>query len=59
MATLEEKLARFKAAQAEVETLVAAGVDLKSKAAVPAGLELVNAADEVAQEFGYKILKPL
>jgi len=59
MATLEEKLARFKAAQAEVEILVVAGVDLKSKAAVPAGLEFLNAADEVAQEFGYKILKPL
>ena len=59
MATLEEKLARFKAAQAEIEALVTAGVDLKSKAAVPAGLEFLNAADEVAQELGYKILKPL
>jgi hypothetical protein len=59
MATLQEKLARLDAAKAEVESLVAAGVDLESKAAAPAGLELVYAFDEVAQELGYKILKPL
>ena len=37
---------------------MAAGGDLKSKEAVPLGLELVSAFNEVAKEFGQEILKP-
>jgi hypothetical protein len=59
MATFQEKLARFETAKANVEALVSAGVDLKSEAAVPAGLEFVNAFDDLAQEFGHKLLQPL
>jgi hypothetical protein len=59
MATFQEKLARFEIAKANVEALVSAGVDLKSEAAVPAGLEFVYAFDDLAQEFGHRILKPL
>ena len=59
MATIQEKLTTFEAAKAEVEALVRAGVDLKSEAAVPAGLKFVHAFDDLAQEFGHKILQPL
>ncbi len=59
MATIQEKLERFDAAKAKVEALVEAGVDLQSEAAAPAGLEFVNAFDDLAQEFGHKFLRPL
>lgn len=59
MATIAEKLARFENAKETVEVLVAQGVDLKSQAATPAGLEMIYALDQLAQEFGYKILKPI
>jgi hypothetical protein len=57
MATIEEKLERLEAANALVESLVAKGIDLRSKEALPAGLELIHAVDALAQEFGYQILK--
>jgi hypothetical protein len=59
MTTFEEKLARVEAANALAASLKAKGVDLKSTEAVPVGLELIHAVDALAQEFGYKILKPI
>ena len=45
--------------KAEVEDLVRAGVDLKSEAAAHVGLRFIHALDDLAQEFGHKILQPL
>jgi hypothetical protein len=59
MATIQQKTARLEAARKAVEAFVAAGGDLKSKEAVPLGLELVSAFNEVAKEFGQEILKPI
>jgi hypothetical protein len=59
MATIQEKSARLEAARKKVEDFVAAGGDLKSKEAVPVGMEFVNAFADLAKEFGYEILKPL
>jgi hypothetical protein len=59
MATLREKLARLGAANELVESLVVAGVDLKSVEAIPVGLELTHAFDALAQEFDHQILKSL
>jgi hypothetical protein len=58
MASLEEKSARLKAAKQKVDEFVAGGGDLGSKAAVPVGIEFVEAFADVAKEFGYEILKP-
>ncbi|HUN61500.1 MAG TPA: hypothetical protein VMU53_05910 [Candidatus Sulfotelmatobacter sp.] len=59
MATILEKTARLEVARKKVEAFVAAGGDLKSKEAVPVGLELVNALADLAEDFGYEILKPI
>ncbi|MGC0777465.1 MAG: hypothetical protein WCD68_09685 [Candidatus Acidiferrum sp.] len=59
MAKILEKTARLETARKSVEAFVAAGGDLKSKEAVPVGLELVNALADLAKEFGYEILKPM
>ena len=59
MATIKEKSARLEAAREKVEAFVAAGGDLKSKEAVPVGLELVEACADLAKDFGYEILKPM
>jgi hypothetical protein len=59
MVTIQEKTARLEAARKKVEEFVAAGGDLKSKEAVPVGLELVNAFADLAKDFGHEILKPL
>jgi hypothetical protein len=59
MATIPEKTARLEAARKNVEAFVAKGGDLKSPAAVPVGLELVNAFADLAKDFGYEILKPM
>jgi hypothetical protein len=59
VATIQEKTARLETARKKVEAFVAAGGDLKSPEAVPLGLELLQAFDEVAKEFGPGILKPI
>jgi len=59
MATIEEKTARLHAAGQKAEAFIAAGGDLKSKEAVPIGMELIHAANEVAKELGYEFLKPI
>ena len=59
MATIQEKMARLEAAKQKVEAIVATGGDLKSAAAIPTGLEFVNAFADIARDFGYEILKPL
>lgn len=59
MATLEEKTERLRVAREKVEEFVAAGGDIKSPEAVPLGMELVLAANEVGIELGYNILKPV
>ncbi len=59
MATLKEKTERLRVAREKVEAFVAAGGDIKSPEAVPLGMELVLAANEVGIELGYNILKPV
>jgi hypothetical protein len=59
MPTIQEKTARLQAAREKVESFIAAGGDLKSAAAVPLGMELVLAANEVGIELGYNILQPV
>jgi hypothetical protein len=56
--TIEEKSARLMAAKQKVDEFLANGGDLGSKAAVPVGMEFVEAFAEVAKEFGYEVLKP-
>jgi hypothetical protein len=59
MATLQEKIARLQAANELVESLVDKGVDLQSMEAVPVGLELLHAFDDLAREFGHPIVERL
>jgi hypothetical protein len=58
MVTIQEKTARVEAARKKVEQFVAAGGDLKSYAAVPVGLEFVDAAADLARDLGYEIIVP-
>jgi hypothetical protein len=53
------KMARLEAARQEAEAFVVAGGDLKSKEAVPLGLELVNAFADLATDLGYEIPAPI
>jgi hypothetical protein len=53
------KTARLERAGKAAEAFVAAGGDLKSKEAVPLGMELINAFNEVSTLFGHPILKPI
>ena len=59
MPTIQEKTMRLEEIKAKIEALRDAGVDLKSKEAVPLGLEFLHAFDYVAREFGYVIIKPI
>jgi hypothetical protein len=59
MATLQEKTERLRVAREKAEAFIAAGGDIKSSEAVPLGMELVLAANEVGIELGYNILKPV
>lgn len=59
MATIQEKLARLENIKARIEMLVASGIELNSPEAVPIGVEFITAFDDLAQEFGHKILVPL
>ena len=59
MAAINEKTERLRVAREKVEAFIAAGGDLKSPEAVPLGMELVLAANEVGIELGYNILKPV
>lgn len=56
---LKQKVARLEAARRKVEEFVAHGGGLKSSEAVPLGMELVLAANEVGKDLGYEILKPI
>ncbi len=62
MTTKEEwkaKTDRLERARVKAEEFVAAGGDLKSKEAVPLGLEMINAFNELSTLFGHPILKDL
>jgi hypothetical protein len=58
MVSFRARLTKFETAKGEVETLEAAGVDLNSEGASSAVLEFMYALDDLAQEFGYRVLKP-
>jgi hypothetical protein len=61
MVTKEEwkaKTDRLERARIKAEQFVAAGGDLMSTEAVPLGLELINAFNEVSTLFGQPILQP-
>lgn len=60
MSTKEElkaKTARLDKARLKAEEFVTAGGDLKSAEAVPIGMELIDAFNEVSTLFGHPILK--
>ncbi len=56
MATLQKKTERLRLAKERAEAFIAAGGDMKSPEAVPLGMELALAANEVAKDLGYNIL---
>jgi hypothetical protein len=53
---LQAKIERVHAARMQVETYVADGGDLKSIEAMPIGLELLRACDELCKEFAPEVL---
>jgi hypothetical protein len=53
------KTDRLEKARIKAEEFIAAGGDLKSKEAVPLGVEMFHAWNELATLFGHPILKPL
>ena len=55
--TIEPKTARLEAARRKFQALVHAGGDLKSSAAVPDGLEFVNAFANLAKKVRSRIPK--
>jgi hypothetical protein len=59
MSTLQEKTERLAVARKSVEAFVAAGGNLKSAEGVPVVLELADAFDELANEFGHDCEIPL
>ncbi len=58
-AIIQQKRARLEAVLQKIEAFVTAGGDLKSPSAIPDGMEFVNALAELAEEFGYEILKAI
>jgi hypothetical protein len=54
---LQAKIDRVHQARIKAEQFIDAGKDLNSKEALPIGLELSLAADELAAEFGHPTLK--
>jgi hypothetical protein len=53
----QAKIKRLEAIRIKVEEFVAKGGDLKSQEAVPLGIELIHAFNEVSTEFGHPVLK--
>jgi hypothetical protein len=53
---IQGKIERIHAARMKIEAFVVAGGDLKSKEALPIGLELAEAFTDLSTEFGYPIL---
>jgi len=51
MPSTQEKATRLQQATTKAQAFLVAGGDLKSAAAVPIGLELIHAYDELAKEF--------
>lgn len=58
-AIIREKTAKLERVKAKVQDFVDRGGDLKSTEALPLGLEMVQAYDDLAKEFGEGILKPI
>ena len=52
-----QKSERLTATRKQLEAFAGQGGDLRSKEAVPLGLELVHAFNDLAREFGHEILK--
>ncbi len=63
MATNKEeflaKVNRAHAARIKAEEFVLAGGDLKSEAAAPLGIEMLEAWNELATEFAHPVLKSI
>ncbi len=57
--TIQEKTERLEVARRKVQDFVDQGGNLKSPEALPLGLELVRAFDDLAKEFGEGILRPI
>jgi hypothetical protein len=59
MASTRQKVKRLEATTQKVEAFVAAGGDLESPAATPVWMDLMAAFEDIANEFGYEIAKPV
>ena len=57
--TILAKTARLESVKEKVQRFVNSGGDLKSPEAVPLGVELIQAYEDLAKEFGHEILKPI
>lgn len=55
--SIQEKLARLDSISRSIASFVRQGGNLDSTDSFPLGLELIYAADDIAREFGYRILK--
>ena len=56
MVSFRARLAKLEQCKADVGALEEAGVELTSEAASSAVLEFIYALDDLAQEFGYKLI---
>ncbi len=59
MASTRQKVKRLEATTQKVEAFVAAGGELRSPAATPVWMDLMAAFEDIANEFGYEIAKPM
>ena len=55
--SIQEKLARLDSISRSIASFVRQGGNLDSTDSFPLGLELIYAADDIAREFGYRILR--
>jgi hypothetical protein len=55
--SIEEKLARLDSISRSIASFARQGGNLDSTDSFPLGLELIYAADDIAREFGYRILR--
>lgn len=58
MGSIQKKRRGFRKFKRYLRLVGDSGADLKPKEAIPSDLEFFHAFDDLALEFGYKILKP-
>jgi hypothetical protein len=56
---IDAKIKRLEIARLRIEQFVSNGGDLNSQGALPLGIELFEAFNEISKEFGHPILKKI